>query len=159
MDNPYMINREDHERKRIEESLKEVNEDKYFHHLAEINTEKWWARRALHHEMHVVSPLMHWVSTFYAFKDQCKRDHPDIDPSRCANVYTFAKKHHDFDRVMDWDRGYFDYTNEEWHKVPLIWLRTYTRYFLHFGLLLYMLGIKINQTFMLTLILVANFAL
>ena len=36
---PFMINREEHERKRIEERLKEVNEDKYFHHFGEIFTE------------------------------------------------------------------------------------------------------------------------
>jgi len=156
---PYMINREEHERKRIEENLKAVNDDKYFHHLGEIFTDKWWARRALHHEMHGVSALMHWMSTYYPFKDYCKQNHPDSDPSRCAYVYMFAKKHHDFDRVMDFDRGYFDYTDEEAHKAPLWKLRNNSKYFLHFGLLLFLLGIKVNKTMMLTLVFFGNFAL
>ena len=47
--------------------------------------------------------------------------HADIDASRCAYVYIYAKQHHDFDRIMDWDRTYFDYQDEELQKKPMIW--------------------------------------
>jgi len=57
---------------------------------------------------------------------------------------------------MDWDRTYFDYQDEEAQKWPMVWQRKYTRYFLHFGLLLYMLGIKINPSLMLTIVFVLN---
>lgn len=71
-------------------------------------------------------------------------------------AYLFLKPKDDFDKIMDFDRTYFDYSDEELQKKPLVWLRTYTRYVLHFGLLLYILEINFSKSILLFLVFAMN---
>lgn len=158
---PYMISKEDggREAEELEKNLKLAEDSRYFYYWKEPMKESWFGRRAVHHEMSMISPIMHWVSTYYPFKDHCEKNYPSNDPSRCAFVHVYAKKHNDYNSIMDWDRTYFDYSDEEAQKKPLIYQRNYTRYFLHFGLLLYLLGIKVNRSLMIWTVFLVNLAL
>ena len=109
---PRMINHKEENRKQILELLEQSKNDDYFHYAKEIAKEEWFGRRGNHHTMVWLSPILHWLNSHYPYQDWCKELHPAHDPVRCAFVYQYFKPHDDFDRIMDWDRTYFDYTDE-----------------------------------------------
>ena len=106
--------------------------------------------------MHIASPIIKLISTHYPLQDWCREKHPDHDPLKCASVYTFFKPHNDYDRIMDWDRTYFDYTDERSTRNIMIYQRLVSKYTLYFGLFLYLLQIEMNKNFLIFVLFVYN---
>jgi len=61
--------------------------------------------------------------------------------------------------VFDWDRSYFGYHDSWIQKAPTAYLRDFARYILYFGLLMSMLGIRLNQKVMITVMFFGNVVL
>lgn len=98
------------------------------------------------------------IATHFPLQDWCAKHHPSIDPHKCATVYFFYKPHNDYDRIMDWDRTYFDYTHERTTRNPMIYQRLISQWLLYLGLLMYLLEIQLNSTVLLCLAVLYNMA-
>lgn len=99
---------------------------------------------------------MHWLSTFEAYKDWCSQQHPEMDSTKCASVYQLMKTKDEFDTFQG--SPYVSYIDGKLTEEPVKKLRKYSPYPLHFGLLLHLLKIKIDEKLMLALMIIANMA-
>ena len=79
------------------------------------------------------------ISNHHAYKDWCREMHPDLDTDYCAMVYSYHKQHDDYDRIMDFDRSFFGYYDDQLEKMPLYLIRDISKYLMYLGLLMYML--------------------
>lgn len=110
----------------------------WYHFASKLLTKKaWWPDR--HMELQLVSPFVHWLTSHYFYEDLCRVQLPEGDAFKCALAYQYLKKHDDFDRVMDFDRSFFGYPDDQTQSVPLWTLRAIARYICYLGLLLNML--------------------
>jgi len=106
-------------------------------------------------DLQYVSPFLHFVGNHHAYRQICEEFHPDLEAGQCATVYAYFKNHDDYDRVLDFDRTFFGYFDEELQRWPLDALRVLSRVILYVGLLLYLLGIELpKETFLSGLVLV-----
>lgn len=128
-----------------EESMEEIKKElqlkstSQFHFFNKVLNEVWQGSE--HHSIRIASPLVRLISSHFPYEDWCKEKHPDIDPTICASVYFFLKPQGDYDKIMDWDRTYFDYTDERSTRNVMIYQRLISRWVLYIGLLLYLLRI------------------
>jgi hypothetical protein len=65
--------------------------------------------------------------------------HPDLEVHKCAFAYGYFKKHDDYDRIMDFDRTFFGYFDDQVQKLPLYLLRDIAKYTCYLGLFLHLL--------------------
>lgn len=145
-----------------EESMAEINKElrlkssSQFHFFNKVLNEVWQGSE--HHSIRIASPLVRLVSSHFPYEDWCRDKHPDVDPTICASVYFFLKPQRDYDRIMDWDRTYFDYTDERSTRNVMIYQRLISRWILYIGLLFYLLRIQIDPKAMLWFVFVLNMA-
>ena len=83
----------------------------YYYAAEATGLKEWWPNRFMN--LQLVSPFLHFLSSHYPYQELCKNEHPDVDPKRCAHVYTYFKRHDDYDRILDFDRSYFGY-HDKW---------------------------------------------
>lgn len=117
----------------------------------------WWPDS--HLDVKRVSPFLHFVSNHYAYRDWCAAMHADVDVEYCTMVYSYFKQHDDYDRIMDFDKSFFGYFDDQLEKAPLYFMRDAARYLLYLGLLLYMLKVRLGEGLVVTLTVVLNFAM
>ena len=86
-----------------------------FHWAHKLMTFKaWWPDR--HMYLQLVSPFIHWITSHYFYEDMCRVQLPDYDDYsifKCATAYKYLKKHDDYDRIMDFDRSFFGYPDDQ----------------------------------------------
>lgn len=129
---------------KISEHLEKANaNDEYFWGAKFLGFEEWWPGR--HMNLQLVSPYLHHLSSHYPYEDWCTVNHPTLDKFKCAMVYSYFKKHDDYDRIMDFDRSFFGYHDDVEQKQPMIILRNTAKYILYFGLFLHLLQIRLNK--------------
>jgi len=110
----------------------------------------------------MVSPFLHFLSAHHGYEDLCRAEYPDFNDNeihRCSMVYSYFKRHDDYDRIMDFDRSFFGYHDDIEQKDPMIKLRLIGKWILYFGLLLYLLEIQIEKNVMIWSMCVLNFIL
>lgn len=102
--------------------------------------DKDW-QRPFFYESQIISPIIQFLSTHYAFKDLCLLEHPDVDATRCAAVYFYTRNHDEYDKVKGQALVYNDFENKgksiEQHFIS----RENSEKLLYFGFLLFMLEI------------------
>jgi hypothetical protein len=125
-----------------------------FHYLNKVLNEVWQGSE--HHTIRIASPLVRLLSSHYPYEDWCAEKHPEVDSTICASVYFFLKPQGDYDKIMDWDRTYFDYTDERSTRNIMIYQRIISKWVLYGGLLLYLVEVKINTTALLWFVFLFN---
>ena len=145
-----------------EESMSEIHKElelksnSQFHFFNKVLNEVWQGSE--HHSIRIASPIVRLATSHFPLQDWCRDKHPDRDPLICATVYFFLKPQRDYDRIMDWDRTYFDYTDERSTRNIMIYQRLICKWILYAGLLLYLLRIQISCTCLLTFVFLFNMA-
>mmetsp|Transcript_1105 Transcript_1105/g.2030 ORF Transcript_1105/g.2030 Transcript_1105/m.2030 type:complete len:353 (+) Transcript_1105:35-1093(+) len=86
---PRLIQSKDHEVKMIEERLQGDKELGSRYYWGEIFYEpEWYGRMAAHHEMIILSPILHQLNSHMGYREWCEKAHPDYDVVRCAHAYS-----------------------------------------------------------------------
>ena len=78
-----------------------------FYKYAKLAGDDWYGKDADRLRFRVQSPIMHWLSTFEAYKDWCSQQHPEMDSTKCASVYQLVKTKDEFDTFQG--RPYVSY--------------------------------------------------
>lgn len=101
----------DQQVEKLSEQLEKAKaDDEYFWGAKFLGFEEWWPGR--HMNLQLVSPYLHHLSSHYPYEDWCTTNHPTLDKFKCAMVYSYFKKHDDYDRIMDFDRSFFGYHDD-----------------------------------------------
>ena len=115
--------------------------------LFQYTFQEWFAKQTDHHELRPTSAIIHHLSQFFPYKEFCEKNHRELDPKSCAVAYTWYKRQ---DQLNDAGGAQFriigDYQSGEDDGVKLlVFLRKYSRYLIHFGLLFYLLGVQLSK--------------
>ena len=51
--------------------------------------------------INVFQPVLHWVTSHIPYRKWCEQNHPEVNSARCALIYSFFKRHDDYDKVLD----------------------------------------------------------
>lgn len=128
-----------------------------YHKYEALFGEGWYGKYSDKLHLRIQSPAVHFFTTFEAYKSWCKEHHPQVNSEKCAIDYTFIKRKVDYDQIEGLDLQYAQlnedgvYTTESMDTQ-----RAFSRYILHFGLLLHFLKVKIDYTVMMALMIALN---
>ena len=148
---PYSIVRDEESfhklEKHLDHFLSPENAAEFFYAAPLMGRRSWWHEQTWwpdrHMDLQLVSPFVHLLTTHGSYEDWCSQMHPSLDSYRCAIAYGYFKSHDDYDRILDFDRTFFGYFDDQVQKAPLYILRNISIWILYTGLLLYMLKIKL----------------
>lgn len=111
------------------------------------HTKNWF--RDYHYDWQLVSPIVQFATTHYAFRDFCKKQFADYDSVRCATILFFQKPSFDYDRIMDQVLLFNNYKTGKTDSLePLYTARRNSELLLYFGLLVHLLQIRISPNLM-----------
>lgn len=134
---------------KVAAKIEEYQSHDYFIWWREYLTKDWFLRMCDHHELKVVSSLLHHLSSFTAYKEYCRGKDSSIDPILCAAAHIFMKKQWEFDVYND-KRGkpILDHDSKVVSEIQVIhWIHEAKRYVPkveNLGILFFMLGVRID---------------
>ena len=98
-----------------------------------------------------ISPAINILAYHEIFKEGCKEKHPDVDPARCALVYTTVQKHMYMDKfwptyahntTFNADKVYWSFNNGMEGAMHTEWLlKRVNDGLLIAGLMLHLMGV------------------
>lgn len=96
--NPNIINKN----KQTKAEIKKIFEDRHngrFLHYLDLVVNWGWNQDTNTSPKHIMSPLMTILSNFYPLQDYCAENHPELDQKKCALIYGWYRKYHEYDDI------------------------------------------------------------
>lgn len=96
--NPYLINANKANKHELSEIIKERHSGRFMHYLDLVIGWGWKVDENTSPN-HLKSPLMAILSNYYPLKDYCETNHPELDSKKCALIYAWYRKYHEYDNI------------------------------------------------------------
>jgi hypothetical protein len=109
--NPYKYRQNDLVRREADWMMKHRVHKNFIHYYSLIGSDGWIADQYTSPK-HMMSALFNQVSNYHELKKFCADVHPDKDVSKCAIVYGWLRKYHEYDEIAKHRSA--DYQTPEW---------------------------------------------
>ena len=82
------------------EELKATNEHGRFWPFRNLLEDNGWLTNENTSPKHFLSPLLFQLSSHFTLRDFCFENHPDVDLEKCAHIYAFFRRYHEYDQIV-----------------------------------------------------------
>jgi len=100
---------------------------------------------------------MHILQNYEGYKHYCRQNYPKVNEQVCAGVHSTLKPVGDLDKIPNSDFGFYrEYKAREDHESNLKIKQNIEKAVLYFGLLLYLLQVRLDQKKLICLVVAGN---